>query len=423
MSELKPWQREAADWLRGKRFALLCDEQRVGKTLAALTAAVESGATRVVVACPVPAVAVWQAAKQDLPGCALVVLPYSKPPPEGLQADVLILDEFHYLKSPTAKRTKAFLGKGSIVHRAQKTWLLSGTPMPNSPAELWVVCYVFGLWKGTHAEFLARYTSGYTHLGKYVVTGGRNMAELRALLAPYMMRRTLADVAPESAKMTVECVKVEGLKPRIKGGETIRAFPDELREWLKSESPKLPSSITALPSIRHYTSYLKVFEVMTTVNILVSMGRKVVLFGVHRLPLFACEGLLPAGMTVVVTGDTPGAERAALAKRFREDPNCRVFIGQIIAAGVAIDLSSAQDIVFLEADLVPGNNAQAMMRCMNINNTEPVRVTFIALENSIDQEVDEILARKAAMIDAVVGTGTCDVVSEPVDLGRDFRFH
>ena len=45
----------------------------------------------------------------------------------------VILDEAHYAKNPDAQRTKAAL---ALAKGAERAWLLSGTPMPNDPREL-----------------------------------------------------------------------------------------------------------------------------------------------------------------------------------------------------------------------------------------------------------------------------------------------
>jgi SNF2 family DNA or RNA helicase len=71
-----------------------------------------------------------------------------------------------------------------------------------------------------------------------------------------------------------------------------------------------------------------------------------------------------------------------------------VFIGNIHAAGTAITLTAAHHVWFVEQDWVPGNNAQAIMRCHRIGQKNNVSVQFISLDNSLDHTIMLILKRK-----------------------------
>ena len=57
--------------------------------------------------------------------------------------DLLVLDEAHYLKSPSASRTRAVFGapdRGShISARARHVLALTGTPIPNRPREAYIL--------------------------------------------------------------------------------------------------------------------------------------------------------------------------------------------------------------------------------------------------------------------------------------------
>jgi hypothetical protein len=43
---------------------------------------------------------------------------------------------------------------------------------------------------------------------------------------------------------------------------------------------------------------------------------------------------------------------------FRDDPKVRVFLAQIVAAGEAIDLSAASELIFVESQLRPQGHAR-----------------------------------------------------------------
>jgi hypothetical protein len=78
-----------------------------------------------------------------------------------------------------------------------------------------------------------------------------------------------------------------------------------------------------------------------------------------------------------------------------------VFIGQIVAAGTNIDLSVADEALFVEASWVPGENAQAAARLQNVNKNRPITATFVALADSIDERIQTTLRRKTKDLTAL----------------------
>src|SRR5690606_974590 len=107
-----------------------------------------------------------------------------------------ILDEAHYCKSNVAKRSLAAL---QVARRAGRAMLLSGTPMPNHPGELWAP--IRALWPEIPRELgLKSYNEWFDYFNIYRVTrygkrpvAARNLDQLRPYLQRIMLRRT-ADV-------------------------------------------------------------------------------------------------------------------------------------------------------------------------------------------------------------------------------------
>src|SRR5581483_2555779 len=67
---------------------------------------------------------------------------------------------------------------------------------------------------------------------------------------------------------------------------------------------------------------------------------KVVVFSHYREPIRAiAEELAPYGV-VTLTGSTGAEARGEVVARFQKDPQVRVFVGQTVAAGVAITLTA-----------------------------------------------------------------------------------
>ena len=73
--------------------------------------------------------------------------------------NVLICDEAHRLKTPRTQRTLAVFGDGSHEHPgvvSEYLWLISGTPMPNRPVELYAPLRAInrraGVWNYTRTQ-------------------------------------------------------------------------------------------------------------------------------------------------------------------------------------------------------------------------------------------------------------------------------
>ena len=75
-------------------------------------------------------------------------------------------------------------------------------------------------------------------------------------------------------------------------------------------------------------------------------------------------------------------------------------MGQIVAAGTAIDLDAADRVVFHEQAWTPALNYQALMRHRRAAKAEvkPLLVEVLAVRGSIDHAVAEILRARAADI-------------------------
>ena len=91
-----------------------------------------------------------------------------------------------------------------------------------------------------------------------------------------------------------------------------------------------------------------------------------------------------------------------LIDRFQNDPRCRVFIGQITAAGTAVTLTATNQVLFAETSWSPGDLVQAAKRCHRIGQRRPVFVRILALSDSLDEAVSRVLAGKARMISQIL---------------------
>jgi len=415
--QLKPHQETGAAWLASKRLALLADEMRVGKTLTAIEAAKRTGAKSILVVCPAvarfnwarsmsgwlrrPAYALTTAAEAELaPDLAAISYDLLEHLPDR-KYDVLILDESHFLRHLTAKRTGRVLGKDGRVHRAKRVWALSGTPAVNYYSELWGLLYVFGIYRGSFDAFVEEFCyQRFTPFG-WKISGNKNGAKLKTLLSDVMLRRKFADVAPELPPITVEEYLVE-----CPQGLAIESHP-EVTEALASRDPiaALEAIAPALSSLRRLIGVAKVDATAELVlDTLDGNDDKLVVFAYHRDAINLLVKQVAGMGAAVVDGRMSARRKDEQVTFFQRDPGCRIFIGQLIAAGTNIDLSVAVGAYVMESSWTPGENAQALMRLQNLNNAgEPKWARFIGMIDSVDEHVTRTVARKTRDLDRVFG--------------------
>jgi len=121
---------------------------------------------------------------------------------------------------------------------------------------------------------------------------------------------------------------------------------------------------------------------------------------------------------VLLTGATPVSKRQDLVDTFQSSDEVRVFVANIQAGGVGLNLTAARQVVFNDLDWVPANHWQAEDRAYRIGQTGSVTVHYQVAAGTIDEFVQGVLETKAALIGAVVEgkalspEATRDVLSE-----------
>lgn len=434
-----PFQIKGAEWLSEKRYALLADEMGLGKSAQAILAADNLLASRVLILCPAVARINWSREfrkfstfnrpfqiilkgddrpKTDhsiITSYELAVRFFERGDWQGHRFDVIVMDEAHFLKSANAKRTKAILGKHGLVHQGDRVWALTGTPMPNHPGELWVLLKVFGVTKLTYYQFVTEYCQmpyGWREGDPLQVIGARKekQAQLKELLSKVMLRRLASDELDLPPMMLTDTV-VEPGKWELSAEEKKMLEADFERIGANGgvdgpiDDAFLDAFANSVATLRRYNGCRKIEPVAKLVEEELEAGEysKVVLFAIHRTVVAELAARLRRFLPVTVTGATTPQARQKAVDEFQSNPSCRVFIGNIRAAGTAITLTAADQVVMVEQEWVPGDNMQAIKRCHRISQTRPVMVRCVGIADSIDEKISAILRRKTQDILSIIG--------------------
>ncbi|MFD5324849.1 DEAD/DEAH box helicase [Streptomyces sp. NPDC127092] len=327
---------------------------------------------------------------------------------------LVVADEAQHVKNPysaTARALRTIGGKARVA--------LSGTPVENNLSELWAILdwTTPGLLGGLGA-FRARYASA--------VEGGGDpgaAARLAALVRPFLLRRRKSDpgIAPELPPKTetdhaVSLTKEQAGLYEAVVRETLTAIAEADGMERRGLVVKL---LTGLKQIcNHPAQYLKedqpriegrsgklelLDELLDTI---LAEDASVLVFtqyvGMARLleRHLAARGV----PTQFLHGGTPVAEREAMVARFQAG-EVPVFLLSLKAAGTGLNLTRAGHVVHYDRWWNPAVEAQATDRAYRIGQTQPVQVHRLIAEGTIEDRIADMLERKRALADSVLGSG------------------
>ena len=400
--------------------ALLSDEPGLGKTAVALSYCLAVGASSVLVVCPASLRLNWRREMamwwDEEPLLGVEVLSY-----EGLVKAaaglppfaVAIFDEAHYLKNPTARRTKA-----ALAVQAGRRLFLTGTPMVNRPMDLWPLLKAMGC-RMSRTEFGKRYGAGALkpvsfRRGRPVkwawdFRGASHLEELaEGLSRRWMVRRLKADVLAELPPKTRTVVELPATGPaesdevRALAARVIRSWDDYGGQAADASIGLMPKEIAVLTAARLEAGRRKLPQVINYLRgSLLEEEAKIVVFAWHREVIEQLAREFADVGAVMLYGGMSDGEKDKAVHEFQTG-DARVFVGQILTAGTGLTLTAASTVVFAEIDWVPGNMAQAEDRCHRIGQDLPVRVIVMALEDSVDLLVATALVAKAENINRAV---------------------
>jgi SWI/SNF-related matrix-associated actin-dependent regulator 1 of chromatin subfamily A len=259
--------------------------------------------------------------------------------------------------------------------------------------------------------WVRRYCDGYWAQGKFRITGTKTSTtpELRRIIASsgFVKRRTRAKVLPDLPTVTLQVLTL----PPGRAEEE----PEEIREALSRDRARVEAALEAggevdlealapsVPTLRRWNALRKIRPVGDLIEDELSRNeyQKVVVFGAHRGLIEGLEARFSRFKPAVIHGGIPSEARGGIVERFQKDPRSRVFVGNILAAGVGITLTAAHHVVLAEQDWVPASNDQALSRVVRIGQTRGVLVRIVELADSLDQRISAVLLKKLRQISAV----------------------
>jgi hypothetical protein len=111
---------------------------------------------------------------------------------------------------------------------------------------------------------------------------------------------------------------------------------------------------------------------------------------------------------VLFHGGVPGSKRKDLIDRFRDDPNCRIFLSTD-AGGVGLNLQHASVVVNMDLPWNPAVLEQRIGRVHRLGQKRPVRVVNFVAQGTIEEQMLEVLKFKKSLFAGILDGGDRDV--------------
>jgi hypothetical protein len=354
-----------------------------------------------------------------------------------LHPDLIILDEAQRIKNwraKTAQMVKALPSRYAFV--------LTGTPLENRIDELYSIFQfldqrILGpLW-----YFNDRfYELEKRDSGTYKVLGYKNIDQLRALIAPYVLRRTRGEVLKDLPSRTDNHYFVEMTdlqwnaynEFKEKLGKLIfksrrRPLTPKERELLLMYLIKMRLICNALalhdkeiPLADSEKTGPKLGELAEILEEdIASNGHKAIVFSQWANMLALTEPIIQrVGLGYVkLTGDVSSSKRGDLIQKFFDDPDCRIFLSTD-AGGVGLNLQAASLVINLDLPWNPAVLEQRIARAHRLGQPSSVQVINLVAKDTIEERMLDTLAAKRNVFATVFGTEEAPTAIKFADMGQ-----
>ncbi len=458
-AHLRDYQRHGLTWLADLTSlglgACLADDMGLGKTVTLIALhlhRVDAGATGpTLVVCPASLLGNWEAEiRRFAPGVdvrrfhgssreldaasGFVLTTYGTMRVDAkalaeVPWDVVVADEAQHVKNPASSTARALRTIPSAARVA-----LTGTPVENNLTELWAILdwATPGLLGSRNA--FRKVWAGPIESG-LEPTKARQFADL---IGPFLLRRRKSDpgIAPELPPKTETDHPLSLTREQV---VLYEAFVRDTMERIERSDEDarrglVLALLTGLKQIcNHPAQFLKqsgavrlagrsekldlLDELLGTV--LPEDGAVLVFTQYVAMARLIETHLAKAGVPhQFLHGGTPVREREAMVARFQagEPP---VFLLSLKAGGTGLNLTRADHVVHVDRWWNPAVEEQATDRAYRIGQTRPVQVHRMIMRGTVEEKVAELLTRKRALADAVLGSGDAALTELSDDELRD----
>lgn len=301
----------------------------------------------------------------------------------SLEFNYIILDEAQYIKNAETRRSE-----GVKKLKSKTRFALTGTPIENKEEDLWSI-FEF-LCPQLFAEYKIKSLSAENK---------------RKYIKPFILRRRKKDVLKELPEKNEIDVLIDmdddqrGIYERY--SVTGTDFKDDPM-WIFALLTRL-RQICVIPALVDKdapTTSSKMSEMLKIVDNIIQNDESVLIYSFFASVFdYLTKELEVLGIKYcLLTGNTPREERVGIIDSFDNDPNIKVFLLSLKAGGVGLNLTKANNVIFLDPWWNVAVENQAADRVHRIGQTKKVNVYRLICADSIEQKVIEKQKEKMEII-------------------------
>jgi superfamily II DNA or RNA helicase len=428
-ADLLPYQLDGIAFAVGAGRAVLADDMGLGKTIQAIGVAEllarEADIKKVLIVCPASVKAQWRAEIERFSRRACQVVLGSMPERAAQYAgdtffsicnyeqvlrdlraiervgwDLIVLDEGQRIKNWEAKTSDTIKRL-----RSRFALVLSGTPLENRLDELYsVVEFIDDRRLGPAFRFFERHRI-VDERGK--VLGYQRLEELRARLAPVLLRRTRESVLLQLPARTTEILRIAptGEQLEIHDG-SMRIVAQIVRKPYLTEMDllrlrkallccRMAADSTFLVDKKTPAYSSKLAELETLLVRLCTERRKIVVFSEWTTMLDLIEKILRTHRLrwVRLDGSIPQKRRQQIVHEFQRDPECQLFLTSN-AGSTGLNLQAADTVVNVDLPWNPAILEQRIGRVHRMGQTRPVHAFVLVTDRTIEENLLATLSAK-----------------------------
>jgi len=322
----------------------------------------------------------------------------------------LILDESQSIKNSGSKTYKALMGM-----KAKHKLVLTGTPIENSLSDLWSqINFLNPGLLGSLAFFRRSFITPIEKHGSE-----EQQQRLQLMIRPFVLRRTKDEVARDLPPLMEEvrvCPMKDGQqklydKEKSVIRNTILSAIE--KEGINKSQFVVLQGLTRLRQLANHPSLFekgaaqssgKYEEIFRMLENLVAEKHKVLIFSsfVTHLELIEKGIRKQRWKYSKLTGHT--TKREDVIRQFQDDADNRIFLISLKAGGVGLNLVEADYVFIIDPWWNPAAENQAVNRAHRIGQDKHVFVYRFITENSIEEKIQQLKARKSSLAEAFINS-------------------
>lgn len=357
---------------------------------------------------------------------------------------LIIIDEAHKLSNRTSNRYKII--KNIIKYgKPHSIYLATGTPVTNNPQNLFCILQLLDDpiaddWdyyakrycdamkipaKGEKAKWTDIFLKKKNKQSWYalsslekdelkefikenakkitITSGSSNLDELKRRISHIYLRRLKEDINQEVFTVTknIHEAVYEMTPEQVSEYNRLWEVYVEEKKNANSDTTELNKELLEGAVYRKYISNIMIPYTKRIVDHWLRKGEKVIIFCCYDEELYALRDIYK-DCCVIHNGKLTVKQKDSAVNSFKNDPDIKVFIGNVVSAGVGINLTVSNKVVFNNMSFVPGDNRQCEDRVYRMGQKRDCDIYYQYFKDTYYETMWNNVLKKETVINNII---------------------